>query len=305
MVDRADSEGELRRIQVAWQFEEGERVSARFGDDPDAHPLVERPDDHRVEQGCGVGVRKTADAEFRETVERIPLFARIGRIPHCEDHPDALRGEAPGDERQRLRRRGVDPLRIVEDAEKGRRLSHLREEAEHGETDEEPIRGLAGARPERRAERLLLGFRKVGDAVQERSAQLMEHRIRELDLRLHARRPGDDEAVRTLNEVTEQGGLADSCLAPKHQHFAAARDSAGQKLVQLLALAASASQFAALLMTRHGHPPPAPTLGIGVGSGKTWPASIRPTGSAARVVAASQARTRPVDRSRSLRIPGR
>ena len=44
-VDGADSEGELRRIQVMRQFEQRERVPAGFGNDSAAHARIERPRD--------------------------------------------------------------------------------------------------------------------------------------------------------------------------------------------------------------------------------------------------------------------
>src|SRR4030095_1629206 len=86
-------------------------------------PLSEAPRHDRIEQVCGVLLGEAVDAECRDGIERIVLIARDARIAHSEDDRDSLRGQASSYEDQHLGRHGIDPLRIVEDAEEGGLLS--------------------------------------------------------------------------------------------------------------------------------------------------------------------------------------
>jgi hypothetical protein len=69
----------------------------------------------------------------------------------CEHEPHRLGQQAAGDEAERQRRGLVQPLRVVDDAQKGTFLRGLGQQAEHGEADQEPIRrrprGQAEDRP--------------------------------------------------------------------------------------------------------------------------------------------------------------
>ena len=56
-----------------------------------------------------------------------------------------LRQQPPGDERQRLRRGLIEPLRVVDHADQRPLLGHLGQQAQHRQADEEAIRGGAGA----------------------------------------------------------------------------------------------------------------------------------------------------------------
>ena len=88
----------------------------------------------------------------------LQLLARLARGEH---DPDRLGQQAPGHERQRQRRRLIQPLSVVDDAQQRALLGHLREQAQHRQPDEEPIRGGARAQPEHDLQRLALRSREL------------------------------------------------------------------------------------------------------------------------------------------------
>ena len=60
----------------------------------------------------------------------LPTGAETGVpiLPNCEHHPDLLRQQPPRDEHERRCRGGVEPLRVVDEAEHRAALGKLREE---------------------------------------------------------------------------------------------------------------------------------------------------------------------------------
>ena len=226
---------------AARQLQQRQRVAARLGHDPIAHPLVERTRHHGLQQRLRITVVQPADDELRQPLE-MPL---AGRLAHGEDQPDRLGPQTARHERQRLRRRAVEPLRIVHDADQRPLLRHVGQQAQDRQADEEAIRRVAVAQAERRAERLALRAGKALQAIHERRAELMQPGERELHLRLDARRPGDAAARRVPHQVLEQRALADAGLAAQHQRPARTRAHARHQLIQRRALAAPAEQLAA------------------------------------------------------------
>ena len=174
------------------QLQQRERVAVRLGHDAIAHALVERARHHRLQQRPRIVVVQPADDELRQPVEG-PL---AGRLAHGEDQPDRLRAQPARHERERLRRRRVEPLRVVDDADQRPLLRRVGQQAQDRQPDEEPVRRVAVAQAERRAERIALRAGQALEPVHERRAQLLQPGERELHLRLDARR-ADDVAART------------------------------------------------------------------------------------------------------------
>jgi hypothetical protein len=54
---------------------------------------------------------------------------RTGRLAHGEDEPDGFCVQTAGHDRQRLSRRLVEPLRVVEDADQRPFLRYVRQQA--------------------------------------------------------------------------------------------------------------------------------------------------------------------------------
>ena len=121
-------------------------------------------------------------------------------------------------------------------------LRDVRQQTQHRQADEEPIRRVAVAQTERGAERIALRAGKALQAIQERRAQLLQPRVRELHLRLDAGRPGNAAPGRVLHQILQQRALADPGLPAQHQRPARTRAHARHQLIQRRALAAPAKQ---------------------------------------------------------------
>ena len=103
-----------------------------------------------------ITVIQPADGELRQPLE-VPVAARLA---HGEDQPDRLRTETARDERQRLCRGRVEPLRVVHDADEGSVFRDVGEQTQDRQADEEPIRRIAVAQTERGAKRIALRVRE-------------------------------------------------------------------------------------------------------------------------------------------------
>ena len=73
---------------------------------------------------------------------------------------DRLRQQATCNKRQGQRRSVIQPLRVIDDTQQRTLLGHLREQTQHRQPDEEPIRGFAGGQAEHDLHGLPLRRRK-------------------------------------------------------------------------------------------------------------------------------------------------
>jgi hypothetical protein len=233
----AEPTGQLRRGQPPRQLHQRERVTPRLGDDPVPHPLVEPPRDHRVQQGAGIGVAQTLDHQLRKPHQPLVLAG----LTHREHDGDRFRQEAARDERKYLRRGPVEPMCIIDQADERRLLSHLRQQSEHRQADQEAIRRLSGTQADCRAQRLALRVRQARQAAEHRRAEQMQAGERDLHLGLDPRGTGDSTPRRPLVEILQQNGLADARFATEDQDLAVAVADAHQQPVQRLALLAPAA----------------------------------------------------------------
>jgi hypothetical protein len=181
-----------------------------------------------------VGV-EAFDAQLRQPVELVDGQ----RLAHGEHHRDPLGQQPPGDEGQHLRGRAVEPVGVFDQAHERARLGRFGEQAEHRQGHEKAVRRVALLQPEGHAQRVLLGSRQIAHPVQQRRAQVMQPRERQLHLGLHAGGARHAALGRLLGEILEQDGLADPGLAPQHQHRALAHAHALQQAVQRGALGAA------------------------------------------------------------------
>jgi hypothetical protein len=239
--------GQLRRRHRARQLQQRQRVAARFGDDAVPHPFVELDVDRGLEQRARIGLAQAPHRHVRQARQ----LGLVADLADREDEGDRLGIEAAGDERQRLRRRAVEPLRVVHDAQQRLVACRLGAQAEHGEPHEQAIRRVAGAEAERGAERLALGPGQRVQVLEQGRAELLQPGVRELHLGLRARRSHDAAARRLVRHVLQQRGLADASLAAQHQHRASAGAQASQQLIQRFALAPPPEQSAARITVIH------------------------------------------------------
>jgi hypothetical protein len=210
---------QLGRVAATRELEQRERVAGRLGDDAIADPVVQRPGDHRPQQGSRVVVAEALDHQLRQPAQ----LAVIARFTRREDERDRLGEHPAGDERDDLGRRAVEPLRVVDQTDQRPLLGGIAQQAQHREADREPIRRFPRPHAERRGQRVALRRRQVLQPIQQRRAELMQPRERELHLGLDADRVHDPAARRPLRHVPQQRRLAHPRVAAHHQRPALAR----------------------------------------------------------------------------------
>ena len=164
------------------------------------------------------------------------------RRPHGEHHRDPLGAQPARGEHQRLRRRRVQPVGIVDQADDGQLGRGRREQPERGGPDRQPVGRRSGRHRQRVLERLTLGLGQVGGQRQHRPEQLVERREGEPMLGLHPAHLQDGRAVRADGDPVEQRGLAHPGLAADEQRAAAAGLRGGDQAVDTVAGSRPADQ---------------------------------------------------------------
>ena len=127
----------------------------RLGDDPIQH--VAHPGERAGRTRAAPARRDGPAARHEAPATR----ERVARLAGRENDRDPLGQQAAGDERERARRRAVEPLRVVDDAQERLLLDSLRQQAEDGQPDQERVRSRSGAEPEGYVERIALGIRQT------------------------------------------------------------------------------------------------------------------------------------------------
>ncbi len=107
-----------------------------------------------------------------------------GVVADCEQQGDALGLQASGHERQRVRGRSVQPVRVVDQAQQRPVLGHLGQQTEHRDRHQEPVPLHRRPQSERAAQRRGLAGRDRREPVRDGAQQLVRRRVRELGLRL-------------------------------------------------------------------------------------------------------------------------
>ena len=129
-----------------------QRVAAGLGDDPVAHPLVQPPRQLPTPAAAGIAVpqarRPRAPADRRAH--------RITRVADGEHHRNPLRQQPARNERERLRRDPIQPLRRRRPGRRAARLGRLGQQAQDRQPDQKAIRRRAVAQPERHTQRIPL-----------------------------------------------------------------------------------------------------------------------------------------------------
>ena len=197
---KAESAGELGDVPGARQLEQRERVPMALRDDLLADRRIQRPVHALEQQRARVAVAEPVDGQLGKPGEDVVADARA-RGAH---ERDPLGEEAAGDEAEHLRRRVVEPLRVVDDADERLLLGDLGKQRQRGEPDEEAVGRRAGAPAEHGRERVPLRHRQPIEAIQHRRAELVETAVGELHLRLDALGSRDPPAVGPVGHVAKQ-----------------------------------------------------------------------------------------------------
>jgi hypothetical protein len=156
-----------------------------------------------------------------------------GHVPGGEDDQDGV-AQPAGGEQQRLGRRPVQPVRVVDEAEQRTVGRGGGQQREGGRADGVPGRRLPRvtrwvAGGGRRRQRRGMTGGQLREEPEQRPDQLGERREREPRLELDAHRAYDRAAVGAVREVVEQRGLADAGLPAQHQAAAAPTPGVGQQ----------------------------------------------------------------------------
>jgi hypothetical protein len=173
--------------------------------------LIEPDPDYRAQQPARILLRQAPDLQVRQPAK---LLAGVTRD---EYQPDGVGQQPPRHERQHLRGGPVQPLRVIDQAQQRPVLRRLRQQSQHRQPDQEPVRRTPGAHPERDPQRVALRGRQALQPVQQRRAQLMQAGEGQLHLRFHPGGPGHPHIRRRPDHVLQQRGLAHPRLAPHHQ----------------------------------------------------------------------------------------
>jgi hypothetical protein len=215
--------GQLLRGQETRQLDEAERVAAGGTDQPFGDVGRDGIACDVFEQPAG-GVR--VEAPERDHVE---AGAEGRRVVVTDRHEDGNRvhREPTGRERQGSDRGGVDPLGIVEHDEQWAALGDEGEQTERCRTDREAI-GSRRRGPQRGAEcgRLVLG--QIVETGEDRTTELGQARVLELDLGFDPHGLHDGHRLAEIGRVSEQRGLPHAGLAAKNEGAAVPAARSGQ-----------------------------------------------------------------------------
>jgi hypothetical protein len=277
--------GELVGGQRPGQLQQGQGVAAG--------PL-DQPLDH-----LGGQVEAVPGEQGRRRLRVEALEAQLGQAGGREvagvavaggeqaHHPLGL--QPPGGEGQRLRRRAVQPLGLVDQAQQRPLLGRLAEQAQHRHRDQEPVVGpareapaLRGAEAEGAAEGRRLRAGQPAGQAQHGPEQLVQGGERQLGLGLDPGRPEHRHPLGLPGGMVEQRGLAGAGLAADHQHPAARPAGVREQPFQGVALGASAVEhYRDASPTEQGGapwtPPPIPARAVTARSGRTRPPSWPPS----------------------------
>jgi hypothetical protein len=221
---------------------------------------LQQPRDHvgrhrtlqaRAEQRLGLSLVEGADLELGEPGRVEPAHVAAAR---GHQQRDRLGLEAPRGEDERLGRRRVEPLGVVDAAQHRAALARLGEEAEQAGRDQEAVAHGVEAQPQRAAQGRRLGRGQALEEVQARAHELVHARERQLVLGLDADAAQQRHVRGAVGGVLEQRALADPGLAAQHERGAALAACALQQRIEgrLLRLAPDEHLGAILIPRRAG-----------------------------------------------------
>ena len=163
-------------------------------------------------------------------------------VARPDEHRDRIGLQPPRDEHERLGRRAVEPVRVVDDAQQRLRVRGRCEQAQDRHRDEEAVLHALVRQPEGASQRGALHVGQLAGAVDDRPQQLVQPGERQLGLGLHAGAGEHPHAVRLLQGVLQQRGLADPGVAAQDERAAARLPGRLEEAVDGRALALPAQQ---------------------------------------------------------------
>ena len=247
-VGQSEPARQLGRRPATWQPQQRQRVAAGLGDDSVTHrsssgPATTVASNSRASPSSSPP--RAAPATLLNAARR-PARARRKPTPPIPPRDGARRTPTP------LPRPGRATARRPR-CRRAAGLRDVREQAEDCQADPELIWRIAVAQTERGAKGVALWAGKAIHAVQERRAELLQPRVRELHLRLDSSGSGDTARRSVCDKILQQRALANPGLAAQHQRPAQTRTHVRHRLIQRCALAAPAEQWPRGNRSRHRH----------------------------------------------------
>ena len=148
-----------------------------------------------VEQCAGVGVAQSREHQLGQPV-RIELSCVA--LARCDEHGDRIGLQAPRHEYERIGRRAVEPVGVVDHAQQRLRVRGRRQQAQDGHGDEEAVLDALGRQPEGAPQRRGLHVGQLVGAVEHGPQQLVQAGEGQLGLGLDAGAGEHPHAVRAL-----------------------------------------------------------------------------------------------------------
>ena len=239
----ADRAGPQPR-RLGGELDERERVAAGRGVQPAGRVGRDGPRGVRREQlPRGLG----GESRQHELLEPDAVDRRRLARAHGQQHGDRVGEQPPRGERERRRRRPVEPLHVVGEDDDGALLRQRREQAERRRTDEVGLARGGRCEPERGLERRPLRSRQTAELAEHGAQQLVQPGEGDLDLRLDAAHAQHRGSARRRGRVLEQRRLADPGLAAQHEHPAHAGPGLCDEPLDALALGRAPQQHGAIL----------------------------------------------------------
>jgi hypothetical protein len=249
----SETSGHLDGGQAARQLQQGQRIAARLGDDAVPHTLVERAGDDGVEEFAGLALVQSTYGKLRQVGEDL---AGAG-LADGQDEQNGFGEQSAGNEFQGLGRHPVQPLRVVDQTEQLLVADGPGEQTQGGQADQKPVGRITDLHPERRAQCVPLRLGKIIEMGQQRSAELVQPRVGELHLGLHAGRPDDAAAGSPVEKVSQQLGLPDPRLTAHHHDAALPGPGPREQVIENHALMPPTDEPGPCSVTRHGSLPAA------------------------------------------------
>ena len=205
---------ELVRCQLGGELQQRQGVAASLGDDPVQDLGPGRGAQTCLEQGAGCVRVETGHVQLGEALR---VEGPPGAVPGCEDQGHPVRTEPMGTEEKGSGRGGVQPVRVVDDAQHRVLLRRGGEDRQRGHPHQERLDRGALLLTERDPQGPRLRFgqstAEPGDGTQQ-PVQRRE-RQRRLDLQTLGAQHGG--VAGTCHELVEQRRLADTGLAAHDQ----------------------------------------------------------------------------------------
>ena len=196
------------RGQIVRQLHEGEWIAAASRRSAARAPARRGGPQDGLEERAGSRDDPAARRESRGSPRDASAIS-----PRGEHHRDPLDREAASREPEHLRRRAIEPLGVVDQAQEGRSRAASDSSPRTASATRNGFGAGPGTEPEGDSSASRCGSRQTLAKRQDRRTELLDRGERELHLALDAGGPDDPERPGPRHRVVEERGLADSRVA--------------------------------------------------------------------------------------------